>query len=162
VREGRGSERSVLCRWKGGGCGAGCTAAWYRGTPHLLPGCCPALLAACSPLLPGPTHPHCPPTRQVIKSGRLPLLELEVEGTAAVKEAGVDSLAIFLNPTSIDEFSGRLRTWLTESDEEVGGARARAMCACACLHQAHARVAHTQRTAPAACVRRSKPPPPPA
>jgi guanylate kinase len=56
---------------------------------------------------------------QVIKSGKLPLIELEAEGTAALKAKGIDSLAVFLQPTSTEEFKDRLLASLKEAEEEV-------------------------------------------
>eukprot|EP00775_Hariotina_reticulata_P013032 gene13032-13161_t len=58
--------------------------------------------------------------REVIKSGKLPLIELEAEGAEAVKlSKGIDSLTIFLAPPSLEVFEQRLVGWATESDEEV-------------------------------------------
>lgn len=51
---------------------------------------------------------------------RLALLDLDVEGAAALRAAGVDCLTLFLTPTSIQEFERRLRLWLTESDATIG------------------------------------------
>ena len=50
---------------------------------------------------------------------RLALLDLDVEGAANLRASGVDCLNLFLDPVSMEEFEGRLRTWLTEADESV-------------------------------------------
>ncbi len=55
----------------------------------------------------------------MIKSGRLPLLELESEGVQMIKSKGIDCLSIFLTPESEEHFRQRLITALTVTDEEV-------------------------------------------
>ncbi|KAF8071222.1 GLTP1 [Scenedesmus sp. PABB004] len=57
--------------------------------------------------------------REVIKSGKLPLLELEAEGAEALRARGVDCLAIFLSPPSIEAHAQRLEAAATESEEEI-------------------------------------------
>lgn len=60
-------------------------------------------------------------------AGKLPLIELEVEGAEAVKlSKGIDSLTIFLAPPSLEVFEQRLVGWATESDEEVADRQAAA------------------------------------
>lgn len=58
---------------------------------------------------------------QVIKSGKLPLLELEAEGLTAIKgySKPIEVLSIFLTPPSEEVFKQRVVEWLTESDEEI-------------------------------------------
>lgn len=47
-------------------------------------------------------------------------MELEAEGAETIKVSkGVDCLAIFLAPPSIETHEQRLKEWVTESDEEV-------------------------------------------
>eukprot|EP00879_Flechtneria_rotunda_P024046 GHRR01025468.1.p1 GENE.GHRR01025468.1~~GHRR01025468.1.p1 ORF type:complete len:822 (+),score=235.91 GHRR01025468.1:119-2584(+) len=58
--------------------------------------------------------------REVIKSGKLPLLELEAEGAEAIKFAkSIDCLTIFLAPPSLEEHEQRLKAAITESDDEI-------------------------------------------
>jgi guanylate kinase len=64
--------------------------------------------------------------KEVIMSGKLPLLELEAEGAAAIKARGIDCLTIFLRPPSEQVFADRVTSWLTESDEEISARMERA------------------------------------
>ncbi|GLC37755.1 Adenylate kinase [Pleodorina starrii] len=57
--------------------------------------------------------------KEVIRSGRLPLLECETDGAEMLKKRGIDCLTIFLRPPSLDVFEARLRRHLTESDAEI-------------------------------------------
>jgi guanylate kinase len=72
--------------------------------------------------------------KEVIMSGKLPLLELEAEGAAAIKARGIDCLTIFLRPPSEQVFADRVTSWLTESDEEIS----------ARMERAQAQVGHDQ------------------
>ena len=63
--------------------------------------------------------------KEVILSGKLPLLELEAEGVAQLKARNIDSLAIFLHPGAVEQYQERLTAWLRESEEEIA-ARQRA------------------------------------
>ncbi|GFR43730.1 hypothetical protein Agub_g4841 [Astrephomene gubernaculifera] len=57
--------------------------------------------------------------KEVIREGRLPLLECETEGAEMLKKRGIDCLTIFLKPPSIGVFEARLRQHLTETDQEI-------------------------------------------
>jgi guanylate kinase len=58
--------------------------------------------------------------QDVIRAGKLPLLELEAEEAELVKVTkGVDCLTVFLAPPSLEEHQQRLADAATESDEEV-------------------------------------------
>lgn len=58
--------------------------------------------------------------QEIIKAGKLPLLELEAEQTELVKVTkGIDCLSVFLAPPSLEEHQQRLQLWATETDEEI-------------------------------------------
>ncbi|PNH05620.1 Adenylate kinase, chloroplastic [Tetrabaena socialis] len=57
--------------------------------------------------------------KEVIRAGRLPLVECETEGAEMLKRRGIDCLTIFLKPPSVDVYEERLRAHLTETDEEI-------------------------------------------
>ncbi|EFJ40819.1 adenylate kinase [Volvox carteri f. nagariensis] len=57
--------------------------------------------------------------KEVIRAGRLPLIECETEGAEMLKKRGIDCLTIFLKPPSVQVFEARLRQYLTETDEEI-------------------------------------------
>lgn len=64
--------------------------------------------------------------REVIKEGKLPLLEMEAEGLAMFKsrqEGAIDCLSIFLQPGSIEEHEARLREWLAEGEADLAARR---------------------------------------
>ncbi len=42
--------------------------------------------------------------KEVIRAGRLPLIECETEGAEMLKKRGIDCLTIFLKPPSVDVF----------------------------------------------------------
>ncbi len=56
--------------------------------------------------------------------GKLPLLELEVEGAQALRIArSLDCLTIFLAPPSVPVYEERVRSWLTEDDATLATRR---------------------------------------
>jgi guanylate kinase len=52
-------------------------------------------------------------------TGKLPLLATEVEGAEAAKQSKQDCLTVFLSPPSLEVHEQRLRSYLTESDDEI-------------------------------------------
>lgn len=63
--------------------------------------------------------------QEVIRSGKLPLLELEGEGVEMMKAQGIDCLKLFLKPPSSDVFQERLHDWLKESDKDIAARQVR-------------------------------------
>ncbi|GIL93290.1 hypothetical protein Vretimale_15687 [Volvox reticuliferus] len=57
--------------------------------------------------------------KEVIRAGRLPLIECETDGAEMLKKRGIDCLTIFLKPPSVQAYEVRLRQHLTETDEEI-------------------------------------------
>lgn len=59
------------------------------------------------------------PMRAAIAAGRVFLLEIEVQGTRQLRQAGEPGLYIFLTPPSLDELRQRLVRRGTDSDDEI-------------------------------------------
>ena len=57
---------------------------------------------------------------RIFSSGRVPVLELEIEGALAVRDELSDSVTIFVTVPSFDELARRLRERATESIGEIG------------------------------------------
>lgn len=67
-------------------------------------------------------HEYGTPKSQVLEAvrrGRVALLEIEVQGAAKLRAAGVEGLYLFLEPPSLEVLEQRLRARGTESEAEV-------------------------------------------
>jgi guanylate kinase len=56
---------------------------------------------------------------RLVESGRFAILKIDVQGAMAVLDAGVDCLAIFLAPPSLEELERRLTARGTETQEQI-------------------------------------------
>lgn len=52
-------------------------------------------------------------------SGRVVVLDIEMEGVKQVKKCGVDARYVFIEPPSVDELEKRLRGRGTEKEESI-------------------------------------------
>jgi guanylate kinase len=59
------------------------------------------------------------PIESALDSGRRVILEIDVQGAAAVRRRRPDAVLIFLAPPSVDELGRRLRARHTESEPEL-------------------------------------------
>jgi guanylate kinase len=59
------------------------------------------------------------PVDEVVASGRIALLEVEVQGALQIRARRPDALLVFLVPPSFDELERRLRDRGTEDDETI-------------------------------------------
>ncbi len=68
------------------------------------------------------------PVRDTIASGRIVILEIEVQGTRLLRDNGVEALYVFIMPPSLEELERRLRGRQTEDEDTIEGRLEIARC----------------------------------